>query len=326
MWPSKIPRGTRGIKPRHETAGPSKKRRPVSSAVACYPVRLWLDLLERADLVGIYRAWCRELRSRGIPYVLVESDDAGTYPIVEGESRLPAIVDDPGPDPDAGYTEERVRQLLRQRNFRYHRIDLPFGLHTKGADRSATRDLVLPESLAGKSVLDVGSALGYFCFEAESRGAERVVGVELAEDRFQDALLLKDIKGSRVEFLRRDIVLDPLDETFDFILFLNVIHHLPEPLRAIRQLASITNETLVIEFPTLADRKFRKTANIRAPFLFNRLPLIGVSSQPQAKQTFVFTPSAIKRILLDHERLFDEVEILRSPMLGRAIAVCRKKG
>src|SRR6185503_15873090 len=111
-----------------------------------------------------------------------------------------------------------------------------------GRDRSSTRDLIFRESLAGKSVLDVGPALGYFCFEAEARGAARVVGVEVREDRYQDAMLLKEIKGSNVEFLLRDIVLDPLHEPFDFVLLLNVVHHLREPFRAIRQLASIARE------------------------------------------------------------------------------------
>jgi predicted methyltransferase len=47
-----------------------------------------------------------------------------------------------------------------------------------GTDRSATRDLIFPKSLAVKTALDVGCALGYFCFEAEARGAARVVRVE----------------------------------------------------------------------------------------------------------------------------------------------------
>src|SRR5438067_1006241 len=103
------------------------------------------------------------------------------------------------------YTRAQIEQILREQKFEYHRVDLPFGLHTPGVDRSATRDLIFPESLVGKTVLDVGCALGYFCFEAEARGAARVVGIELKERRFSQALLLKKIKGSRVEFIQRDI-------------------------------------------------------------------------------------------------------------------------
>jgi SAM-dependent methyltransferase len=203
-------------------------------------------------------------------------------------------------------------------------VELPFGLHTGGSDRSTTRDLILPKSLAGRTVLEVGCALGYFSLEAEARGAARVVGVELEEDRFRGAILLKDIKGSNVSFLQRDIIRDPLDERFEYVFLLNVVHHLKEPRRALRQLASVTGECLIIEFPTSGDHKFRKTANVRLPFLYNGLPLIGVSSLTEVDQTFVFTPPEIKRALLDHEPLFEKVDILRSPMPGRAIAMCYK--
>lgn len=285
-----------------------------------YPPQQWLDLFEQVDLVALYQAWCRELEAYGIPYTLVDSSNSA-YSIIESDDHLPAVVN----GDNSGYTKQQIKKILRERKFQYHRVDLPFGLHTKGADRSVTRDLIFPKSLEGKTILDAGCALGYFCFEAEARGAARVVGVELKEERFRDAMLLKDIKGSRVDFLQRDIILDPLDERFDYVLLLNVIHHLKEPFRAVRQLASITGERLIIEFPTLADRRFRKTSNIRFPFLFNRLPLVGVSSLTEVDQTFVFTPSAIKRTLLDHERLFKKVDILRSPMPGRAIAICHKE-
>jgi 2-polyprenyl-3-methyl-5-hydroxy-6-metoxy-1,4-benzoquinol methylase len=220
------------------------------------------------------------------------------------------------------YTKEQIEEILRERKFGYHRVDLPFGLHTKGKTRDNLRDLILPESLEGKTVLDVGCALGYFCFEAEARGAARIVGVEQNEKRFDDAMLLKDIKESKVDFIRRDITLDPLDERFDYVLLLNVIHHLSDPISLIRQLASITEERLIIMFPTFADSTFRETTNIEDPLLFDQLPLIGVNDKPQ--RTFVFTPPAIKRMLLDHERLFEKVEILRAPKPQRAIAICYK--
>ncbi len=222
------------------------------------------------------------------------------------------------------YTKEDLEKLLAEHRFEYHRIDLPWGLHTSGRDRSTTRDLIFPASLAGKTILDVGCALGYFCFEAEARGAAKVIGTELKEKRFRDALLLKDIKGSKVEFFQRDIFTDPLDQQFDYVLFLNVIHHLRDPLQAISRLSSMALNRLIIEFPTFEDQKFKRTAHVRFPFFYHRLPLIGVSSRTKADQTFVFTPRAMRSMLLDDELLFKRVEILRSPMQGRAIAICHK--
>ena len=100
---------------------------------------------------------------------------------------------------------------------------------------------------------------------------------------------------------------------------------MPEPMRALRALAEMTRSRLVIEFPTFHDEKFRKNCGILFPWLYERLPLIGVSSMAkETDQTFVFTPGAIRRILQDHRMLFRTVEFIASPMPGRKIAICTK--
>lgn len=225
---------------------------------------------------------------------------------------------------DSNYTKLQIEKLLREHGFEYQRVSLPYGLSTPGADRSTTRDIVFPASFQGKSVLDVGSALGYFCFEAEARGAGRVVGYEPMTRRFEQAMLLKKIKQSRVEFVNADITKQPPPDQFDYVLLLNVIHHLREPVRAIRQLALVARESLVIEFPTLEDSKFRATTRVPFLFLLNHLPFIGVSSIRISDQTFVFTKKAIERIVQDHDILFQKIAFVRSPMKGRAIVLCTK--
>src|SRR5258708_39135355 len=71
----------------------------------------------------------------------------------------------------------------------YHTIELPDGLVTPGLYdlRAAVRHFGFPDDLRGKSVLDVGSATGFFAFESARRGAQGV-SVELpslyALDRF----------------------------------------------------------------------------------------------------------------------------------------------
>ncbi len=71
----------------------------------------------------------------------------------------------------------------------YHTVELPGGLVTPGLYdiRASLANFCFPDDMRGMSVLDIGSATGFFAFEFARRGA-RVVSVELpslhALDRF----------------------------------------------------------------------------------------------------------------------------------------------
>ncbi len=62
----------------------------------------------------------------------------------------------------------------------FHTIELAPGLRTTGRDPTHERlDILrIPPSLEGKTVLDVGAWDGFFSFEAERRGAARVVAAD----------------------------------------------------------------------------------------------------------------------------------------------------
>src|SRR2546425_10827770 len=62
----------------------------------------------------------------------------------------------------------------------WHALDLGNGIVTPGiSDNVATlKKLGLPPRLEGKTVLDIGAWDGYFSFEAERRGALRVLGTD----------------------------------------------------------------------------------------------------------------------------------------------------
>lgn len=142
----------------------------------------------------------------------------------------------------------------------YHTIDLGNGIITPGIDNTPLRlaRLRLPESFAGQSVLDIGAWDGFFSFEAERRGAARVV----ASDYFAwhgQALppgvgkagftLAREALGSRVEDLEIDVMDLSPDRagTFDVVFFLGVLYHLRHPLLALERVASVTRELLVLE-------------------------------------------------------------------------------
>jgi tRNA (mo5U34)-methyltransferase len=62
----------------------------------------------------------------------------------------------------------------------YHTIDLGGGVVTEGVDNTQVRlaQAHLPASFSGQSVLDIGAWDGFWSFEAERRGAARVVATD----------------------------------------------------------------------------------------------------------------------------------------------------
>ena len=142
----------------------------------------------------------------------------------------------------------------------YHTIDLGQGVVTKGVDNSPERlaRVELPGDLSGRSLLDIGAWDGFFAFEAERRHASRVVasdyyawhgtgwGTGEGKAGFQ---LARTALNSNVE----DVDLDVMDlspehvGTFDVVLFLGVLYHLPNPLLALERVAAVTKQLLILE-------------------------------------------------------------------------------
>jgi tRNA (mo5U34)-methyltransferase len=133
----------------------------------------------------------------------------------------------------------------------FHRIDLGNGIITPGRDDSPSKltKLGMPADLRGMTVLDIGAADGFFSFEAERRGAERVLSLD--EDpgslvRFEFA---KSALRSKVERRQMDLMGISKEKigTFDLVLFLGVLYHLPHPLLGIERVYSVTQGQLILE-------------------------------------------------------------------------------
>lgn len=138
----------------------------------------------------------------------------------------------------------------------HHTIDLGNGVVTPGRDdspRKLTR-LGMPENLTGMTVLDVGAADGFFSFEAERRGARRVVAIDLwlgangliKREAFDLArrTLRSNVEGLQLSVY--DISVDQIG-SFDLVLFLGVLYHLQHPLFALEKLFEVTKDMLIME-------------------------------------------------------------------------------
>lgn len=140
----------------------------------------------------------------------------------------------------------------------FHSIELAPGVVTPG--HGSTRDrldhLRIPEDLRGKTVLDVGAWDGFFSFEAERRGADRV----LATDSFAwngdnwstkaGFELSRRTLSSKVEDQDIDVMdlsTEALGARFDVVLCLGVLYHVPHPLLMLERVAGVTAELLILE-------------------------------------------------------------------------------
>ncbi|HPO31450.1 MAG TPA: DUF1698 domain-containing protein, partial [Candidatus Hydrogenedentes bacterium] len=141
----------------------------------------------------------------------------------------------------------------------FHSIDLGNGVITRG---HKPHDLLLEESdyvfrysPAGLSVLDVGAWDGFFSFEAERRGAARVLATDHfcwsgpgwgTFDGFDTA---RHYLNSKVQDLDID-VLDISPETvgtFDMVLFLGVLYHLKNPFLGLEKVTAVCEKQIVVE-------------------------------------------------------------------------------
>jgi len=152
---------------------------------------------------------------------------------------------------------EELREAVLKLRW-HHTMDLGHGIVTPGGDATLEKlaTLGLPASLVGRTVLDIGAWDGFFSFEAERRGASRVVAL----DHF--CWLQSEGHPSKAgfELARRalrssveDVTLDVLELSaerlglFDVVLFLGVLYHVRHPLLALERVYSVTSDLLILE-------------------------------------------------------------------------------
>lgn len=229
------------------------------------------------------------------------------------------------------WTPEDVKAFVEREVLGYQKIELPFGFSTPGKDRAKTRDLVFGDSPAGKTVLDVGCSLGYFCLEALKRGATRGVGWDVDPDRVRQAGMIAEMLGSSAEYYHRDIEGVISDEVFNVVMCLNVLHHMRDPIAVLDKLIRMTGETLILEIATpegpdrdkfgLSVRRSRGIAGLPVILVGESRTLDAAVTPPR----FSFTRSAITNLLSAHRNHFARIDVLRSELKDRFIVMAQRR-
>jgi tRNA (mo5U34)-methyltransferase len=130
----------------------------------------------------------------------------------------------------------------------YHQLDLGEGLVIKG-DYDMTQYLQyydIPADLSGKTVLDVGTASGFFALECERRGAT-VTAIDIWPE---DQLLLGHVinfTGSSVRYVKQNIYdLTPEFGQFDIVICGSLLLHLPDQFGAVQRLKDVCAGRLIL--------------------------------------------------------------------------------
>jgi SAM-dependent methyltransferase len=180
---------------------------------------------------------------------------------------------------------EQPRRVERLEDcFFYHAMELPgFGLVPGQWDlRGRFDEYIGGVDVAHRQVLDIGTATGFLSFEAEKRGATRVLSFDMSDPRqqaflpFKDKLYYRDparwaeqysaeieqwknaywlchrLLGSKAEVYYGNIYSLPAElGRFDVAIVGSVLEHLSDQITALASIARLTRETIVIISPLL---------------------------------------------------------------------------
>lgn len=192
---------------------------------------------------------------------------------------------------DAALSAEEIRRRAADYEW-YHAVDLGHGIVTPGQYdlTPLLPNYGIPDSLAGKSVLDVGPGHGFFAFEFERRGAKvttselptwtahdggpvlretfsripEEAGTEYHRGAFGFAI---QARGSQV-VRRFESVYDLTPERtgrFDLVFCASVLLHLTDPLRALYAIRGVCRDEAII--CTGIDTQLHVTNQARARFV-----------------------------------------------------------
>lgn len=160
---------------------------------------------------------------------------------------------------------ERLRKEVEAVEW-WHDIDLGNGIITpgRGGSRRRLERMRMPADLSGRTVLDLGTWDGLFAFEAERRGARRVVALD--DWQHPGFRIAHRALGSRVEFVAMDVraMSSANVGVFDLVIFMGVLYHLPDPLRGLERVAAVTGDQLILETESSLAWVDRPAAEFRA--------------------------------------------------------------
>jgi tRNA (mo5U34)-methyltransferase len=132
----------------------------------------------------------------------------------------------------------------------HHEFEIFPGLVTPGAYRPALllEKLRLPADLAGMRVLDIGTSDGFFALHLARRGAS-VVAIDYRRKQDHGYHVMEQLNPVQIEYHQMNIYELPEKQLgeFDIVLFLGVLYHLPDMIRALHLIRACCRGTFFVE-------------------------------------------------------------------------------
>jgi tRNA (mo5U34)-methyltransferase len=200
------------------------------------------------------------------------------------------------------FSKAELEAMAQSVPFWFHSIDLGEGVVTNGWKSGAhlqhELDIFQIPELRGKTVLDINTWDGFFAFEAERRGASRVVALDqymwamdpLPHHSYWKECMERGVVpaayhtmpyfkpdelpgkagfdtahralGSRVEVVVADFMEIDVASLgmFDVVFYFGSLYHMENPLEAMKRVASVTKELAIIETEAALFRGFDQHA------------------------------------------------------------------
>ena len=147
-------------------------------------------------------------------------------------------------------TLDEAKTLVASVRHWHHAFEIYPGLHTPGSYNPGDlwNKLKLGEDLRGLRALDVGASDGFFSRSLRQCGAD-VVSVDYRDKTTNGFGVMERLYGEAFDYRRTNVYdMKPSElGTFDVILFLGVLYHLPDMMGALARLRSLARGKIYIE-------------------------------------------------------------------------------
>lgn len=143
-----------------------------------------------------------------------------------------------------------ARQLVDSVAHWHQRFEISPGVYTPGTYDPGflLEKMDLSDDLSGKRILDIGASDGFFSLQLRRRGAE-IVAVDYRPKQLHGFAVMEQISGLDFDYRQLNVYHLNVDElgTFDIVLFLGVLYHLPDLIRALAIIRAVSAGQLFIE-------------------------------------------------------------------------------